>query len=198
VILLPFNAVLIFTRTLSQYKCINHFKPLLDAYHGPYKDRFYYWTGLQLLLRAVFYGISALDRNTNMMIGILILGVMGCISGLYRPFTCKHNNYQELMLILNLHALFTASWYTTSNSIAVNTLVGIAITQFIILCICQMKPFKNVSFFTALFAKLKSKKWCSLLQPQPTKSGHIMELQNKVPEVAFNYKEFQEPLVGHD
>jgi len=71
-ILLPFNTVLILTRTLSQFKCINRFKPLLDAYQGPYKDRFYYWTGLQLLLRAVFYGISAVDRNTNMMIGFLI------------------------------------------------------------------------------------------------------------------------------
>jgi len=74
--LIPFNAVLIFTRTLSQFKCINRFKPLLDAYQGPYKDRFYYWTGLQLLLRVVFCGISSLDRNTNMMIGILILGVL--------------------------------------------------------------------------------------------------------------------------
>ena len=133
-----------------------------------------------------------------MMISILILGVMECISGLHSPYKCNGNNYQELLLILNLQALFTASWYTTSNSIAVNTLVGIAITQFIILCICQMKPFKNFSFFTALFAKLKSKKWCSLLQPRLPKSENIMELQNKVPEVAFNYKEFQEPLIGHD
>ena len=196
--LLPFNAVLIFTRTLSRFSFINHFKPLLDAYHGPFKDRFYYWTGLQLLLSAVFFGISALDRNTNMMISILILGVMECISGLHSPYKCNGNNYQELLLILNLQALFTASWYTTSNSIAVNTLVGIAITQFIILCICQMKPFKNFSFFTALFAKLKSKKWCSVLQPRPSRSENIMELQNKVPEIAFNYKEFQEPLIGHD
>ena len=34
--LLPFNMILIFTRTLSQFKCINRFKPLLDANQGPY------------------------------------------------------------------------------------------------------------------------------------------------------------------
>ena len=102
-ILLPFNTVLIFTRTLSQFKCINHFKPLLDQ--GPYKDRFYYWTGLQLLLRAVFYGISALDRNNNMMIGILILGIMDCIHGTYRPYQSIAKNRQELILVFNLQPL---------------------------------------------------------------------------------------------
>ena len=199
-ILLPFNTVLIFTRTLSQLNSINRFKPLLDTYQGPYNDRFYYWTGLQLLLRAVFYGISALDRNTNMMIGILILGVMECIFGLYRPFKCKDNNYQELMIIFNLHALFTASWYTTSNSIAVNTLVGIAVIQFIILSIYQMKlcrKIRNIPLFLKLFTELKEK--CNLFQLQPLpKYEHTMELKNVVPEVAFNYREFQEPLIGQD
>ena len=116
-ILLLFNTLLIFTRTLSHFRSINH---LLDVYQGPYKDKFYYWTGLQLLLRAVFYGTSALDRNTNMMIGILILGVMECVHGAYFPFRSKMNNQQELMLLLNIQALFAVSIYTTSNSIAVN------------------------------------------------------------------------------
>ena len=56
-ILVPFNVILLFTRTLSRFRYVNKFKPLLDAYQGPYKDKFYYWTGLQLLLRAVFWVI---------------------------------------------------------------------------------------------------------------------------------------------
>ena len=201
-ILLPFNTVLIFTRTLSQFKFINRFKPLLDAYQGPYKDRFYYWTGLQLLLRAVFYGISAVDRNTNMMIGILMLGVVGCIFGYHCPFKGKNNNVQELMLIFNLQALFTASWYTTSNSIAVNTLFGIAVVQFLILYLCQIlklhRKLKNIPWCAKLFEKLKLMSFCSFIQPQPSKTEHVLELQNVVPEVSFNFKEFQEPLLGQD
>ena len=143
-ILLPFNTVLIFTRTLSQFKCINHFKPLLDAYQGPYKDRFYYWTGLQLLLRAVFYGISALDRNTNMMIGILVLGVMKCVNATYGPYKSKANTFLELMLIFNLQALFAVSLYTTSNSIAVNTLVGLAMVIFAMSTLYHMRQCSKV------------------------------------------------------
>ena len=53
-ILLQFTLLLVFTRLLSQFKIINRVKPLLDAYQGPYKIKFYYWTGLQLLVRTVF------------------------------------------------------------------------------------------------------------------------------------------------
>jgi len=111
-ILLPFNVVLIFTRTLSRFKFINHFKPILDAYQGPYKDRFHYWTGVQLLLRAVFYGISALDRNLNLMIGIIILGAMESYYGKEFPFKNKAKNFQELFLLYNIQILFATSILT--------------------------------------------------------------------------------------
>ena len=39
-ILLPYNIVLLLTRTLSYFKLINYFKPILDTYQGPYKDTF--------------------------------------------------------------------------------------------------------------------------------------------------------------
>ena len=45
IILIPFNVLLIFARQLSRFKRINYFKPLLDAYQGPYKIRFYFWSG---------------------------------------------------------------------------------------------------------------------------------------------------------
>ena len=189
-ILLPFNTVLIFTRTLSQFKCINHFKPLLRAYQSPHKDKFYYWTGVQLLLRAVFYGISALDRKTNMMIGILILGVIECVHGTFGPYKSKVNNCLELFLIFNLHALFVASWYTTSNSIAVNTLVGIAMVQLIMFTLYQMKLYKkimNVPLFVTLSAKLKLEKCFRNIQSQPLINQTMC---TPSPEVAYNYKEF--------
>ena len=191
-ILLPFNTVLIFTRTLSQFKCINHFKPLLDAYQGPYKDRFYYWTGLQLLLRAVFYGISALDRNTNMMIGILIFGVMECMYGSNCPSKYKSKNYQELMLIFNLQSLFVVSLYTTSNSIAVNTLVCIATVQFVISILYQKVLYRMLK--STAFTKF-SKYFTLYSHTQPPR---CIELHNTIPEVAFNYKELREPLIDWD
>ena len=68
IIILPFNILLIFTRVLLRLNCINYFKPFLDAYQGPYKNRYYFWPGLQLLIRAVFFAISALNKDISVII----------------------------------------------------------------------------------------------------------------------------------
>ena len=91
-ILVPFNAILLFTRVLSRFRFINRFKPLLDAFQGPYKDKYYYWTGLQLLIRAVFFGISSLDRDISIAISILFLSFIIGIHGSMHPFKNKHKN----------------------------------------------------------------------------------------------------------
>ena len=195
-ILLPFNVVLIFTRTLSQFKFINHFKPILDAYQAPYKDRFCYWTGIQLLLRAVFYGISALDRNTNMMIGIVVLGVLECMYGTKFPFKNKVNSYQELFLLLNIQVLFVTSMYATANSIAVNTLVSLALIQFTSFTFCQLVLHRRLkSILSLLFVRRYFAKYFSFIQQV---NQQDLQLHNAIPEVKYNYKEFQEPLIEYD
>ena len=94
-ILLPFNGILLFTRTLSRFNAINKFKPLLDAYQGPYKIKFYYWTGLQLLMRAIFFGTSSLDRNLNLTIGIVLFSIIEVMQGAVKPFKEQFKNLQE-------------------------------------------------------------------------------------------------------
>ena len=84
-ILISFNIILLFTRTLSRFNFINKFKPLLDAYQGPYKDKLYYWTGLQLVIRAVFFGVSSLDTNKNLTISIILFGIIGILQGSIHP-----------------------------------------------------------------------------------------------------------------
>ena len=107
-ILVPLNVILLFTRTLSRFRFINKFKPLLDAYQGPYKNKFYYWTGLQLLIRVVFFGISSLDRNINIAISMILLSIIIGLHGVMRPFKIKYKNYQELLLFFNLHGLYVS------------------------------------------------------------------------------------------
>ena len=130
-ILLPFNAILLFTRTLSRLRFINKFKPLLDAYQGPYKDKYYNWTGLQLLIRAVFFGISSSDRN-NLTISVILLGILLGMHGIIRPFKIMYKNYQELILILNLQALYAISLYHQdgNNLATITIIISMAAIQF--------------------------------------------------------------------
>ena len=203
-ILVPFNVILLFTRTLSRFRFINKFKPLLDAYQGPYKDKFYYWTGLQLLMRAVFFGISSLDRNINIAISILLLSAIIGFHGMMQPFKVKYKNYQEMLLFFNLEGLYVILSYSQgiSNTTAVNVMITIGAVHFSFITVYHMITFVyggvirdkiqwSVNTFTAWSTRLCRKSHTEQFQLQDS-------TRDNIPEVAFNYREYREPLVGVD
>ena len=203
-ILIMFNIILLFTRTLSRFRLINRFKPLLDAYQGPYKDKFYYWTGLQFLIRAVFFGLSSLDRNINFIVSIILLCIYGIITGAAQPFINKIKNYQEFILIVNLHGLFAISLYTqdVTNMIAVNIMISLSAVQFTLIFVYHIIAYacggviRNkiqlcVNCMSQWITRLRNK-----IEHQNFNLQHIT--RDRIPEVAFNYDEFCEPLVGLD
>ena len=198
-IFIPFNVVLIFTKKLSYFKVVTYFKPLLDAYQGPYKIKFYYWTGLQLLMRTIFFGLSALNRNINLMISSILLGVIIWLHEKCSSYKHKINNIMEALSLLNLHMLLVVSLYTTLNKIAVNISVSLAMFHLLCIILLHVKEllsntlFKNTTFslysFTKLFNIFGHK-----VEPD---QRHTLELINPIPEAA-NYKELQESLIGYD
>ena len=131
-VLVPFNFILLFTRSLLRFNIITKFKPLLDAYQGPYKDKMYYWVGLQLVLRVVLFAVSSLDRNINLLIGIVLFSLMEGIHGAVRPFKEKLKNYHEQILIKNILILFVIALYSQDapNMIAVNVMIGLAMVHY--------------------------------------------------------------------
>ena len=203
-ILVPFNVILLFTRTLSRFTFIYKFKPLLDAYQGPYKDKLYNWIGLQLLLRAVFFGISSLDRNINIAISILLLTVITGYHGVMRPFKIKHKNHQELLLFFNLQGLYVSLLYSQDNAsmTAVNIAITLAAVHFSFIIVYHMityvyggvirnKIYLSVNTLTGWITRLHNKTHTQQFQLQDN-------IRDNIPEVAFNYCEYREPLVGVD
>ena len=203
-ILLSFNIILLFTRRLSWLTFINKFKPLLDAYQGPYKDKYYYWTGLQLLLRAIFFGLSSQDRNINLMVGIILLSMFGGITGVVKPFKNDVKNYQELLLIFNLHGLYTVSLYIQdgANQTVINVIITLSAVHFMIIFTYHMITYGCFGMFrnkinlcirslTQYVSRSQNKLQCQRFQlPDITR--------DKIPEVAINYCELREPIVGYD
>ena len=101
-ILVPFNVILLFTKTFSKLRIINRFKPLLDAYLGPHKLKYYYYTGVQLLTRVIFFALSSLERNVNLVLGIIFLSAAIGAHGIIGPLQNKVKNFQEMLYIINL------------------------------------------------------------------------------------------------
>ena len=203
--LVPFNVILLFTRTLSRFKAINRFKPILDAYQGPYKDRFYYWTGLQLVVRAVLLAVSSLDRNNNLTICIIIFGILGGIQGVLQPLKSKIQNYQELLFIFYLQGSYTIalSSQDITDMTVINIIIIMVMMQFsfiltyhIISYVCGVhdlskKIVTGVNSFRNWITKSCSK-------PRGQQFQLHDNIQDNIPEVAFNCHEYREPLIGED
>ena len=196
IVLIPFNVVLTFTRTLSYFRVVTYFKPLLDAYQGPYKIKFYYWTGLQLVIRAIFFGLSALDRDINVMISVMLLGVLLCLNKVF-PFKKKINNVMEMLSLLNLQAIFVIAYFMNTNDMMINAIVSLVMFQLICIILLHMKVlFCNDVKFTELSVP-KFCKWFPWFGKKERQRRPI-ELVSTVPEIMYNYKEFREPLIGQD
>ena len=199
-ILVPFNVILLFTRTLSRFRFINKFKPLLDAYQGPYKNKYYYWTGLQLLIRIAFFGLSSLDRNINLIVCAMLLALFGGMYGMIQPFKNKVKNYQELVFILNLQGLYIILLHNY-NFVVINIIIIMAAVHFIFIItyhvitymfggVIRNKIQLSVDTLTGWVTRLHNK-----LQPQ---QFHLQDFTRDSIPVAVDYHEYREPLIGQD
>ena len=153
--ILPFTLLLLFAPCIQ---ASNHFlvqwvkmklNPLLDAYQGPYKDNFRFWTGLMLVVRSILlvgFGLNIFgdpDINNLLIIVVLTCLIVGTgIRGIVYKNTLFH--VTEMSFISNLIILSGWTSYNrhrpTRDSVAgqavlVCTSTGVAFVTFICILI---------------------------------------------------------------
>ena len=204
--LLNFNVLLLFARQLLRFKYINSFKPLLDAYFGLYKDSCFYWTGLQLIVRAIFFGLSAFYRNVTLTGGIILLGLLLCLQGLIHPFKSIYKNIQEVLIIFNLQAVYALALYSDDDN------ANMQIMQPQVLILLVLVYFFIVVFYSCLMSTLTCSK--VILGVRSKLAIHLKLLKDKIfisrstsdaihltgvnNRISGNYHEFQESLIALD
>ena len=196
-LLIPFSVILTFTRLLSRFKIVQRFKPLIDAFQGPYKTGYYYWPGLQVIMRAIFFGLSALEKNINLTLSITMLVTAGYFHGLFSVYKSNYKNYNELLMLLNMVALFAACTQGNSSIVVVNALILLAAIQF-----CLIVTYHIINFAHNGWIINKLEPWVDKYKGRLRIGGGIHNniiLHNvNAPDVTYNYTEFREPLAGHD
>jgi len=115
------------------------------------------------------------------------------------PYKNNFTNSMELFSLLNLIMLFIMSAFTASNSVAFN--VSVALTMFQLMCITVFQIIslqKNAKTLLKIINIVNTIKICftTLLHIKSEKTQQSIELVNAVPDVRYNHKEFQEPLIG--
>ena len=146
---------------------VNKIKPLLDAYQGPYRDQFRYWTGLLLLVRIVLFAIF--DVNTLGDLRMNLFAIIVVIATLLVFWVIVGKVYKNLCMkllesfLLNLLILAAASLFLKSfegfsvvekQAVLTSILVGSAALVFIgILAYHCFQEVAKKSVFRPLMAK---------------------------------------------
>ena len=101
-------------------KWVNRLKPFLDAYQGPYSDKFRFWTGVLLLGRLVLFLVYALNFKNDPSIGffwtVVIGNTLAAILIWRSVYRHKLANGIELLSHVNLVILCLFDWLTTTTS----------------------------------------------------------------------------------
>ena len=185
---------MLFSRYLSRFKVINHFKPLSDAFQGSYKDKYYYWVAVQIMFRSIFFSLCILQLKLRLVLANLMLVTFTGYYGYLRPNKLNIVNFQELLMLINVTIMNVVSIQDDEEifSVITNMMMSLALIQFTIIMLshflvytCQCK-FDIKERLTMIFNKKK-----------PNCSSFDVALLN-IPECMHDYREYQDGLVSDD
>ena len=90
--LLPYALLVTFSSHLVRFRLVNKFKPFVDAYGGPFKDRWRIWFGLRLWITILLYGLDGVLEGTNAD-AMFIVHIMVLMVFIYfQSFVCLFKN----------------------------------------------------------------------------------------------------------
>ena len=136
--IIPFGVILVGIKYFSRFRIIIKFKPLIDAYCAPFKDKYRFWFGLRLWVLLIHYILFAILRN-NPLEFLLCQGVILILFTLAQvavmPFRNKILNVLDLFfmvnaLLLTIISLYMNSRYPTYQNVASAVSVGLTVVVY--------------------------------------------------------------------
>ena len=204
-ILVPFTLITFgiqWLQIVSHYKplfWVNKFKPLFDAYTGPYKDNHRYWTGLLLFVRSLVFIVFSINHTGGPAVDLLaIIVTIGCLfvhlsfyGGVYKLSLL---NLLECSFLLNLLILSAGMLYIhtsysnyTSAAAVTQTAVSIAFVKFVCIIIYHV--------FFKLKALLRNSRDNKVLKQEAAVTD-LSQLPEFKSEMTHSSVELREPLIG--
>ena len=191
-LLIPFNIILLFTRYLSKFRMINRFKPLLDAFQGSCKDKYYYWVTVNIILRSLFFALYGLKSKLRLLIATMILVVFATCHGYIQPNISKVVNVHELLLLINLTITYAVSYYSSSNvfSLVTNIMICLAFIQFSIIVLYHFLSYTCHLDVLTTFCSLKESvmRFCGSRLDNLLINIALLDIN----ENRYNYNEYQD------
>jgi len=107
------------------FKFVNKFRPLVDAFCGPYKDKYRYWFGARLWVLVISFALYGFIRNKpflTMLIQTVILVVFTIAQAYVMPYKSNFLNFSELFfmgdcIVMFIIALHYNDFPASSNAV---------------------------------------------------------------------------------
>ena len=208
-LLLPYTLVLTFIQFLRRRTGIRmlfwvgRLKPFFDAYTGPYKDKYFFWVGLLLLVRSSLFlvfafnalGDPAVNLLATTLTGFLLAIVLQGLHGVYKKWPL---NILESLSFLNLGILSLATLYVRNaggNQTGLICIsVGIAFLTFVAILFYHM-TFTGV--WRRLMERYSQRKRCgetTEMAEMETMGEQVV--QPPVTTVELRFDQYREPFLA--
>ena len=172
---------------VMRFKMINRFKPIIDAFQGPFKHHCYYWIGLHLFIRNIMFLLSALLKDLSIAIGGIIIITISIVHGYIQPYKSSMINFQESLLLYNYSILCVLLLLNDDefySVIVLNVMVGLSMVHFLIIIAYHV-------FTYVIHAWLPNMcRWYNLHRGTSSVNINNIEMEQ--------FENFQEPLLGQD
>ena len=114
--LLPYALLVTFSTHLLRFRIGNKFKPFIDAYGGPFKDKWRFWFGLRLWITIFLFGLNGALQGTNTDVMFIVIAITIAsfmfLQNLVRPFKNRIIGALDLFLMTNYMLLVSSVFWT--------------------------------------------------------------------------------------
>ena len=114
--LLPYALLVTFSSLLLRFRIVNKFKAFIDAYGGPFKDKWRFWFGIRLWITILLFSLDGAlqGTNTNVMFIVIIVTVVSFmfLQNLVRPFKYRFIGALDLFFVINFMLLVSSIFWS--------------------------------------------------------------------------------------
>ena len=179
-------------------------KPLLDAYQGPYKDKYRHWTGVMLLLRLILFVVHSANTLGNPNINVFAVSMSVITIHLYQIYVGKlYKNwinwflegfYSCNLLVFSMTVLFLNGSQGSSEALAC-VMVGSA---FLVFCLIVVWHFNHQTRAISRAGERLKQLWTSQRRRQAEDTQELPDSPPRQPQPTISVidmKELREPLL---
>ena len=194
--IIPYTIVLTGASFFVRYKVINYFKPVFDAYYGPYKDKWRFWFGSRLwVLAAMLIIYTTLENSEELMLllHLILLSLFILVQASIKPFKNALIGWLDLFFMLNYSAVALVTLYSLCQRgeaiVMTGVLVATTLVAFIGIVLYHIYLTCNLQRFCQQYPRVNMQ---GVGEYEPLEGSGYDHVYN----AGYEDARFREPLLG--